>query len=201
MENPAPYEILGAPFELWVAPVGTVFPTVDAAPSGSWTKVGTSGDLNYAEAGVTVEHKQSLTPFRALGSTGPRKVFRANEDLTIKLELADLSPAQYATIMNGNAVTTVSAGVGVAGTKKLGLSQGTTVTQHALLLRGPSPAMENGTAQYEVPVAVQSGNPAPVFKKDAPAALAIEFMALEDPNAASPDERFGRFIAETAPAS
>ena len=55
-----PYEVVAQPFTLWVAPVGTAFPDVDTAPDGSWTKVGTSGDLNYTEDGVTVTHSQSV---------------------------------------------------------------------------------------------------------------------------------------------
>ncbi len=27
-----PYEIIGAPFTLWLAPTGTAFPLIDAAP-------------------------------------------------------------------------------------------------------------------------------------------------------------------------
>lgn len=202
-ENSAPFEIIAAPFELYVAPVGSAFPAVDEVPDSSdWTLVGTSGDLNYTEDGVTVEHTQTLTYFRSLGSTGARKATRTEEEQKISLVLADLTPEQYALALNGNIVTPTDAAPGVPGSKKIGLTRGTTVRQYALLLRGPSPYMEDGVAQYEVPVAVQSGNPKPVFRKgvDQPADLALEFMALEDPDAASADERFGRLVAQTDPA-
>jgi hypothetical protein len=52
--------------------------------------------------------------------------------------------------------------------------------------------------QYEIPVAVQIGEPEVVFVKGEPAALNLEFMALEDPDASSADERFGRIIAATS---
>lgn len=197
-----PFEIVAQPFTLWVAAVGSAFPSVDEAPGGSWTKIGTSGDLNYTEDGVTVSHKQKLETFRALGSTGPRKAFRTEEDQLISLTLVDLTLEQYKLALNGNTITTTSPGVGDSGTKKIGLSRGLDVEQYALLIRGASASayMEGGVAQYEVPVAVVVSEPEVVFTKGSPAGLAIEFQALEDPSAASDDERFGRLImANTEP--
>jgi hypothetical protein len=198
--NSAPFEIIAAPFELWVAAVGVSFPDVDEVPDSSdWTLVGTSGDLNYTQDGVTVDHAQTLSAFKPLGSTGKRKVTRVEEEQKISLTLADLSLEQYALALNGNTITTTPASAGVPGTKKIGLMRGTNVRQYALLVRGPSPYMEDGVAQYEVPVVVQSGQPKPVFRKgaDQPADLALEFDTLEDPDASTPDERFGRFVAQT----
>lgn len=195
-----PYEIVAAPFTLWVAAVGTAFPEFDETPSGSWTKVGTSGDLNYSEDGVTVTHNQTVEKFRALGSTGPRKAFRAEEELHISLTLHDLTLEQYALAMNYNTVTTVAAGSGVPGIKKLGLSRGLDVLQRTLLVRGAdaSPYGTGWGLQYEIPVAVQIGEPEVVFVKGEPAGLALEFEALENPAAASPAERFGRIVAQNA---
>lgn len=199
MGNAKPYEIIAAPYTLYVAPVGTAFPAIDAAPGGAWTKVGTSGDLNYTEDGVTVDHGQSLEFWRALGSAGPRKAFRTEEELRISLTLADLSLEQYANALNYNTVTTVAPGGGTAGTKKIGLSRGLDVPQRALLVRGQASAYgETFNAQYEVPVAVQAGEPEVVFTKGEPAGLALEFEAIEDPQAASTAERFGRLVMQNA---
>lgn len=199
---PQPFEIVAQPFTLWVAAVGSTFPTIDEDPGVSWTKIGTSGDLNYTEDGVKVSHKQKVETFRALGSTGPRKAFRTEEEQMIALTVADLTLEQYAQALNNNAVSTVPAGVGTAGYKKIGMTRGLDVAQRALLIRGAkaSAYMENGVAQYEVPIAVQVGEPEVVFVKGAPAGLSLEFQALEDPNASSDDERFGRLIMQnTAP--
>jgi hypothetical protein len=197
-----PYEIVAAPFTLWVAPVGTSFPTIEEAPGGSWTKVGTSGDLNYTEDGVTVEHPQSVEFFRALGSTGPRKAFRTEEELLISLNLADLTLEQYALALNHNTVTTLAPAPGEIGSKKIGLSRGLEVPQRALLVRGAnaSPYGTGWGAQYEVPVAVQIGEPEVVFQKGEPAGLSLQWAALEDPDAASAAERFGRLVAQNAAA-
>jgi len=194
--NTQPYEIIAAPFTVWFAATGTAFPLIDATPAAAWKKVGSSGDLNYLDEGVTVSHAQSMEFFRALGDSGSRKVFRTEEDLKIRLVLADVSLEQYAHAINSNSVTTTAASSGVAGFKKLGMSRGSGVATVALLVRGPSPYADNMTMQYELPYAAQSGNPEPVYTKGTPAALALEWTALVDPNAVSVFERFGRLLAQ-----
>lgn len=193
-----PFEIVAQPFTLWVAAPGSAFPTIDEAPGGSWTKIGTSGDLNYTEDGVKISHKQKVENFRALGSTGPRKAFRTEEDLMISLTVVDITLEQYRIAMNGNAITTTAQGVGESGYKKLGLSRGLNVEQYALLIRGANASgyMEDGVTQYEVPIAVQVSEPEVAFVKGSPAGLNLEFQALEDPDAASDDERFGRLVMQ-----
>lgn len=196
----APFEVVAQPFTLWVAAVGTAFPPIDEAPGGGWTKVGSSGDLNYTEDGVTVTHNQSVEQWRALGSTGPRKAFRTEEELHVSLVVADLTLEQYSLAMNYNTVTTEAPGAGAAGYKVLGLSRGLEVPQRALLVRGASasPYGDGWGAQYEIPVAVQIGEPEVVFTKGEPAGLALEFSAIEDPDAAVETERFGRLVAQNA---
>ena len=44
------------------------------------------------------------------------------------------------------------------------------------------------------------GEPQTVFRKGTPAMLAVKWQALEDPNASSEVERFGRLVAQTADA-
>ena len=114
----------------------------------------------------------------------------------LSLTLWDMTLEQYSYAMNGNEVATTAAGTGTAGFKALGLSRGHQVTEFALLLRGLSPYDPAMNAQYEVPRAVDAGNAQPVFTKGSPAALALEFRAMEDLDAASDDERFGRLIAQ-----
>jgi len=198
--NSLPYEIIAAPFKVYFAPVGTAFPLIDAAPAAAWKLVGSSGDLNYLDEGVKVSHSQTMSLFRALGDAGSRKAFRTEEDLLIALSLADLTLEQYAHALNSNAVTTVAAGSGTAGYKKIGLSRGFSVATVALLVRGPSPYGDGWTLQFQVPRAAQTGNPEPVMRKGEPAALALEWTALVDPNAATEFERFGNIIAQHAAA-
>jgi hypothetical protein len=200
MLNATPFEVIAAPFTLWVAVVGTAFPLVSAVPAVAWVEVGSSGPLNYDDAGVTIEQPQSIAFWKSLGDAGSRKAFRSSEDLKIGLTLVDLTLEQYALALNHNAITTVAAASAIPGTKKIGLSRGFSVDTRALLVRGPSPYMADGIAQFEVPRAAQTGSPSTVFKRDTPAGLKLEWTAMVDPGAATPDEYFGRLVCETAAA-
>jgi hypothetical protein len=195
---PEPFEILAQPFTAWIAAVGSAFPTVDEAPGGSWTKIGSSGDLNYTEDGVTISHEQTIEKFRPLGSTGARKAFRTEEDQMISFVLADMTLEQLKAALNGNSITTTAPGVGTAGTKKIGLSRGLEVTEYALLLRSSQGSAygDDFVMQYEVPRCYQNSNPEIVYVKGEPAGVQMEFVALEDPDAASADERFGRLVQQ-----
>lgn len=195
---PAPFEVIASPVTLWLAPTGTAFPLINVAPAGTWIKVGTSGELNYDEVGVTVDHGQTIVQWRSLGDGTTRKVFRTDETLQVGLTLVDLTLEQYALALNHNAVTTTAPGVGVAGFKKIGLSRGIDVAQKALLMRGPSPYGDSWNLQYEVPFAFQTGNPKPTFQKGNPAGLALEWTVIADAGAATPSERFGRLVAQNA---
>lgn len=197
MANQEPFEIVAGPVEVYQAAVGTAFPDVADAPSGSWTLIGISGDLSYTEKGVTGTFKQKVDTVRSLGSTGPRKAFRSSEDLMFSLELMDVRAESWSQALNGNSVTTVAPGAGTAGYKKVGLSRGPDVTNIALLIRGTSP-YGDWAAQFEVPVCFQSGEPKVVSKKGDPQVLEMEWTALEDPDAASDDERFGRLVEQNA---
>lgn len=192
-----PFEIMGVPFTLYCAPVGTAFPLIAAAPAGDWIKVGTSGDRNYSDEGVTVAHSQSVNTVRGAGATGPQKAFRNEEDQVISLVMWDMTLEQYALALNSNAVATTAAGVGTAGFKALKLYRGVEVATMALLIRGDASAYGEGwKSQYEIPVCFQSGDAEPVFTKGEPAGIALEFTTLEDPDAATADMRFGRLVMQ-----
>lgn len=195
-----PLEIIMAPFEVYVAPVGTAFPTVDAAPGAGWTLLGKGGKDNMDESGVTVTHSQTLNPKRTLGSTGNIKVVRSAEELTIGFTLFDLTAEMYANALNGATVTTVAPGTGTIGTKEINLRQGRDVSLFALIARGPSPELDGANGQYQVPKVYQSDNPKPVFKKDDAAGLLFTFTALEDLTQATEAERFGQLIYQHAAA-
>jgi hypothetical protein len=195
--NSVPYEVVAAPYEVYYGPVGEAFPLVDAAAAGNWKKIGTSGILSYVDNGVSVSNPQSITKWRSAGDTGVRKVFRTEEDLMVKFTIADISLEAYQLALNMNAITTVAAGSGTAGYKAIGLSRGTNVAQRAILIRGASPYGDDMTLQFEIPIAFQTGSPEPVFgKKGEPAALALEWTAIIDPNAATADKRYGRIVAQ-----
>lgn len=195
-----PYEIIMAPFEVWLAPVGEAFPDVDETPGGNWELLGTNGVKNYSEDGVTVTHEQTLEPHRTLGTTGPVKVKRTEENLMVEFVLEDLSMEQYAKVLNDVVVTDTPAAAGTPGHRDITLRQGGDVSTFAALVRGPSPYADGYNAQYQIPRVFQAGNPAPVFTKGEAAGLQVQLTALEDPNAATDEERFGKLVAQDAAA-
>jgi hypothetical protein len=196
-----PYEIIMSPFTVYIAPVGESFPDVDETPSGNWATLGTNGLRNQSDDGVTVTHSQTLSEHRNAGSTGPMKVTRQEESLVIGLTLEDLTAEAYAKVLNNQTVTDTAAGSGTPGDRAFPLYQGKDVSTFALLVKGVSPYGDSWAAQYEIPVCYQSANPAPVFTKGEAAALAVEFTALEDPDAASASERFGHYRSQDADAT
>jgi len=193
----APFEIIAAPFEVYLAPIGSAFPDLSITPPGPWVILGTSGNKNYHEDGITVAHEQTIEVFRPLGTTAPRKAFRTEEELTISLQVVDISAVQYAKIINRVSVTAVAAGSGVAGNSYFPLLQNMEVSTFMVLLKGAESA--GGAApfatQYEVPMAYNSGNPELVFRKGEPVALECEFHALWDTALG-----FGKYRSQTAAA-
>lgn len=198
----APFEIVASPFTCWWAPTGTSFPDLNDTPPAAWTKIGTSGDRNYSEDGVTVVHEQTVELFRALGSTGPVKASRTEESLIIRFTMWDMSLEHYRLALNNNTVSTIAAGSGTAGTKDIDLYQNLDITMIALLARGDvSPEGNTWKSQYQVPWCFQSGSPEPVYQKGAPMGLALEFTLLEDPNASGAADRFGKLVVQNDDAS
>jgi hypothetical protein len=189
----APFEIVASPLTVWLAPVGTAFPDVSQAPAVAWVKLGTSGDKNYRDDGVTVSHEQEIEVFRPAGGTGARKAWRTEEDFSIEFELVDLTPEQYAKVLNDATVSTVAPGALIGGAKTIPLQQGRNVATFAMIARGLSPTNDSFASQYQVPLCYQSENPEPVYNKDEPAGLAIKFSALEDATLG-----FGKLVLQTA---
>lgn len=173
-----PYEIVCAPYTVYQAPVGTAMPALNASPAAPWVVWGTSGNLNYTEDGVTVNHGQTVNTFTPAGGTMPRKAWRTEEMLTVTFTLADMSPTQYAMAMDNATLATVTATASGADLH-FELYRGVNVKQAATLIRGISPANEALTAQYELPNTYQSGSPSPTFSKQNPAEMAIEITAFQ----------------------
>lgn len=193
-----PHEIITAPMEVFIAPIGEAFPAINEVPGGNWVLLGTNGDRSYSEDGVTVAHSKTYDKIFTAGGTGPIKATLSQEEVMIRLTLLDMSAEMYSYALNGNTVAIVAAGPGTPGTKTVGLSQSVGRTaEFALLCRGLSPDDETLSMQYEIPRVFDSASAQPVFRKGGSgAALALEFSALEDLNAATEDVRFGRYISQ-----
>ena len=185
----APFEILAGPVDIYLAPFGTAFPDVDATPGVAWELLGTTGAVNYAEDGVTVNHEQTVETYRGLRGTGPIKAFRTAETFSLGLTLVDISLEQYAKVLNDVSVASA------AGVSSINLHQGPDVAVFALVCKSANGPYGDGLPmQYQVPKVFQGANPALVYKKGTPAGLAITFTVLEDITA-DEAERFGQLVA------
>lgn len=191
LPNAYPYEVMGAPHSLYIAPVGEARPAIGAAPAGGWVLVGTAGNRSYAEEGVRVNSPAAYNYFRGLGSAAPRKAFRAEEDVSIAVTLADLTLESLATAFNKLSTDVTEAGI----TRTLGLSRGLGVMTVALLVRGPSPYMDDGFAQWWVPAAANVTSIELALRRDNATTYPLEFRAIwYDP--ATDGEEMGVFEAE-----
>jgi hypothetical protein len=164
----------------YIAPVGSAFPNLDTPVTAApWTTIGTAGSRSYIDAGVTVSHPQTIGTFVPGGSTAIRKAWRQTEELTVVFSLADLSPSQYALQLNNATVNSTVQTTGIPGDQHFEVMRGVLINSFALLVRGVSPFQEAYSAQYEISAAYNAGNAAPVFSKQGPAVLAVEWHAYE----------------------
>ncbi len=190
-----PREIVVGPLLIYVAAAVEAEDDVDGTPAGNWSQLGTSGTSNYGEAGIVISHPQTLRYTRAVGNTGPLKVNRQLEDLTLTLALMDMTLAEVTKVLNNTTVSTDT----TPNIDYLGLRRGPDVTVLSMIAKGTgfSPSGDF-PIQYYFPRVVQSGEPAPTFSKDGEAMLEVEFTALEHASAATAEERFGRLVVQTS---
>lgn len=194
-------EIIAAPFEMWVAPVGTAFPALADEPAAPWSKLGLHGARSYSEGGVSIEHRPQYGISTPAGPDAvPGNAFLTSDELRINVELIDLSLESYSLALSQAPISDTPRAPGSAGFRSIALAHSPrSMARLALLARGPSPYNDDMMAQYEVPVCRQIGSPTPTFQRGEPAGLALQFLALRNPSATSEDEIFGRLVAQDSP--
>lgn len=185
----APFEIIAAPFETWIAVPGTAFPVINAAPAGAWARLGTAGNRNISEDGITVTHAEEIETFTPLGLTAPVKAWRVSEGLELSFMLHDMTIEQYIAVLNMGTITTTAAGAGTAGHRAANLYKGTgSPPVRAVLLRGPGPYGDGWNMQYEIRRAIIRAEAEVNFRRDEPAGLQITLTALVDTTAPAGQE-------------
>jgi hypothetical protein len=138
----APFNIVVGVGRVYIAPVGETMPAVDlATPAGNWIDMGSTDD-----DGVKVTHARTLEAHFKGSSVLPQKSTISEARETIAFNLVEISAERYAKVLDNASVTTQAAVVGAAGYKSFPLAP--SVSQFALLVRGPSPVAD-GYAQYE----------------------------------------------------
>lgn len=177
----APYEIIAAPPELYVAVLGTAWPDLSDAPIAPWALLGLLGNKNYTDDGVEITHDQEIEPFTPVGLTVPYKIFRTSEDIRIAVSIVDISAATYAKVLNDITVIDTAASGPNAGNLNFDLMRGPQVEQYQMLVRIPeSPSGEGFIMQYEFPRVYEGGTPHPQYMKGTPAMLECEFGCVWD---------------------
>lgn len=204
MANSTPYEVLVGSGTAYVAPAGTALPVAPGgALSSPWVKIGTSGDLNYDEStGIEFTVTETVKPWVPLGGTAPRKQFRTEEGVTVKLSLADMTLEQIKYALNGNTVTDVAAGSGTIGYRKIGLAKGQSITNYALIVRYTASPYGGGlwVTEYRHTIVQVKSEPKFTAKKGEPMLCDLEFMAQWD-SAAAANEELGVWLSQDADAA
>lgn len=180
----AAYDILIGVGKIYVAAVGTAFPTLDAEPGASWRYVGPTSD------GIKVDFDETINEFSSDQDIGTVEAIRSSETMMISANLFEATLENLADVMSQE-VTTVAAGSGTLGYKQIGMSRGAAVTKKAILFRANSPYGAY-PGQYELPYGYLSGKVGLEYKKDGMVVVPAEFHALIDPNATDETEKFGR---------
>ena len=177
----APEQNLAYPLTLYLAVVGTAMPLIDDDPADfdvAWQVLGTDGDRDYDDSGVVVSQSETVFDLIPAGSTTVKKRFRVGESLLTKLNLIDVSPDQYATVMNDAQLTTIAPAMGVAGEKRFSLFRGDKVASFAVLMRGVSAVDNDLNLQFEIPKAFVSVNGDATFNKGVATALPVEVQPI-----------------------
>lgn len=193
MSNSAPYDMLVGVGTLYIAAANTAMPALDAAPGASWRELGETDD------GVKVGKTQNIEAFTTDQRTGNVKAVRTEEGLSVETNLTEQTLENLADVING-VVTTVAPGASTIGTKSLSLYAGAEVHEFAFLFRGNSP-YGNWPAQYYVPRGFFTDDVEMEYKKDEKTLIPVTFEALEDLNAATEADRFGKYVAQHAAAT
>lgn len=168
--NQLPYQIIAGVCDLYAAPVGTAFPAVSATPGTAWRPLG------HTDGGIKVQHSQTIVELRTDQVTAPVKGVRSEEGLEITFSLAEVTPENYAMVLNQSVAGPATVGSDKVITLYRG---GFGVETFALLCRGEHLSPEGDfNLQYEVPSVYQSAAPEVEFTKDAKALLACTMTAM-----------------------
>lgn len=187
------YALLTNVGRIYIAPTGTAFPDLDEAPGSPWR------DLGDTQDGVDVNSDDKVELVRTDQRTGPVKATRTDETVVIKTKLAEATLENLADAL-GVDLTDTAAGSGTIGTREVPLHRGAEVSEFALLFRGDSP-YGNFPAQYELPRAYCDEVGVLKYEKGKNAPIPITFKCLEDLEAATEEERYGRLIVQDAVAT
>jgi hypothetical protein len=188
------YEILTGVGTLYIAAANEAMPALTATPGGNWVSLGET------DGGVKITKTQNIETFSSDQRTGKVKAIRTEEGVTIETNLLQATLEKLAKVIGGT-VTDTAPGVGTIGKRSLPLYAGAEVTEYALLFRGDSPYGATYPGQYYVPRGYMDDDVETEFTKDGKTLIPVKFEALEDLNASSAEDRFGKIEYQDAAAT
>ncbi len=167
---------------------------MDITPAGNWALIGSSGDENYHEDGVSITVGQEIVTWTPFGLSLPLEAFRTNESIVVGVRIADLTLEEMRHAFNQATVTTDA---GPPAISSIPLYRGPgKLAEMALLIRGTgkSPYAAAVNIQWEINRAVHTNAPEFLFSKAEPVAPTLEFTVLYDQTNATA----GRWVEQTA---
>jgi len=184
-----PFAQITGTAKIYLAPVRTAPPAINATPGASWIYLGeTDGDQAIAHTGP-------LTFFRVNERTGPSKAVRPEEDVIVTFTLVDLTYANYARVLH--ATSNVVAATTPA-RETMPFRRGQCPVQYALLMHGSADSPFGLYPAYNyIPVVVSDSEPTVTRAKDGRAALECTFTAMEDYQATNVLYALGYAVAQT----
>lgn len=170
-----PYEVIVGPGQVWIAPVGTTFPTINQAPATEWISLGRT------DGGVTIRHIEETEEITVDQSFLPVKEVVTRRAEEIEFALAEITLERYAKLLGDVTVTTQAAGSGTPGYKSLPIQASQNMARYAMLIRVPSPYMD-AYMQYEYAAVSPTGQKEIAYQKGEKSTLSTTWKALEDPS-------------------
>lgn len=180
----APYEIIAAPANVWVAALATAFPEIDDAPGAGWFPMG------YTDGGVTVTHNQDIEELYVDQVQAPIKRRRTTESVTVEFSVAQLTIERYAKVLG----KTAPAPSGTPAVVAIDLDMGPDITPFCMLVRGPSPYGE-WNMQYELYSVSQSENPSVSYNREGLSSLSTSWAGNADITRTA-GQQVGRLLAQ-----
>lgn len=186
-----PTPVIAGPVEVYVAPTGTAFPKVDAAPAVAWVLLGTQGALDYDDSGVSITNSVDTEDFVPLGAIEAVKSWLTGSDVRVSFQLANISLEMLSHAYGGPAtaagnVTTTAAGAGTAGYKSLSLTRSGIPQQVAMLIRSEQSPYDDANAgfnmQWELNRVAQVAEVPLEFMKGTPVKVQFEYRVYRDEN-------------------
>ena len=175
----APYPIQLAPADIWLAPIGEAFPSINDTPAANW--VLRLPATSITEDGITIAPQVQDSRVFALGSVAPVKAGIVQRQFTLECNLMDMTVEAIALAMGGDPddVTDTAAAGGEPGHRSIALPSSPVPQGWAALVRwGQSGYGDDFNSQYEIKSVVQVGGGGHRFHKADPLAPAFNLVAL-----------------------